>query len=116
MPRFTPPSTYTVPRVAADTPEADLKPSIYFLSDIPKGDNVWWYTDNTITTAQPALWEPRTNADGTITPGVKKVWYGGHTHDITDSEAVILTTAGFGAYITYTAIFDSSTYDSDTFA
>ncbi len=101
MPTFTPPSRTTVPRVLPKTPEKDAKPSSYMKSDIPVGANVWLYTDNTISEQQPPLWEPRTNQDGSITPGVKKVWYGGHINDITSSEAVTLTAAGYGAYITY---------------
>ena len=101
MPQFTPPSTYFVPRVLASTRPEDRKPMEYMKADIPRGDNIWWWTDETISSQQPPLWEKRLNADGTYTPGVKKVWYGGHSpYDITDYEKMVLTAAGYGSSIT----------------
>ena len=89
----------------------------FWSEGVEVGINVFLYTNNTVSNFQPPYWEPFTNADGTVFPGVKKVWYGGHKNLITDAEAVILTAAGYGADITYDAIYDSSTYDStDTLA
>lgn len=96
---FTPPTRTFVPTVRADTPESDRKPMIFFTPSIPIGVNVWLYTNNTISETQPPLWEKRLNADGTTTPGVQKVWYGGHSHEITAAEKVTLTAAGYGANI-----------------
>lgn len=99
---FTPPTGKTfVPRVNADTPEEQQKPAIYFKADIPVGVNVWWWTDNTISEQQPPLWEKRTNPDGSVTPGVYKVWYGGHgPYAISDGEYTMLSAQGYGANLT----------------
>ena len=99
---FTPPTRgQLVPRVNGDTPENQRKPAIYFKPEVLIGVNVWWYTNNTISEQQPPLWEPRTNADGSITPGVRKVWYGGHgPYPITDGEYQMLLGAGYSANLT----------------
>lgn len=99
---FTPPNSGKfVPRVNADTPESEQKPFIFFKATVPIGANVWWWTDNTISQNQPPLWEPRTNPDGSITPGVRKVWYGGHgPYSITDGEYQMLSDAGYTASLT----------------
>ena len=100
MATFTPPSRTTVPRVRADTPENDRTPSIYFTSNIPIGVNVWVDTNNVISETQPAVAEARTNSDGSVTPGVKKVYLGGRSHTINATEVADLTAAGYGASIT----------------
>lgn len=103
--------TFT-PRTLSTLTEAENKPMTYFTPDIPKAENIWWWTDGTISSSQPALWEKRINQDGSVTPGVKKVWYGGGTAIISASEATILIAAGYGDCITYGATYDTSTYDS----
>ena len=95
MPVFTPPTRTYVPTFSADTPKNDRKPMEFFDPYIGIGVNVWLYTNNTISEVQPPGWEPETNDDGTITPGVKKVWYGGHSHTITEDEAVMLRAEGY---------------------
>jgi hypothetical protein len=101
MPFFNPPRPTYVPRVLASMSKAEKRPMVYFAADIPVGQNIWWWTDGTISANQPPTAEL-----------TRKVWLGGRKHMISDSEAAILTAAGYGAYITYPAIFDSSVYDS----
>lgn len=99
MPTFTPPSRVMVPVVTPNVPLWQQRPFGYFKPSIPRGANVWVYTDNTISEQQPPLWQARTNRDGSITPGVQKVYYGGHIYEITADEAIMLTSAGYGENI-----------------
>ena len=96
MPTFTPPSRVFVPVISPATPKHQQRPFAYFKASIPRGANVWVNTNNVISESQPPLWE----AVGS-TPGVKKVYYGGHSYEITADEAVQLTAAGYGANIAY---------------
>ena len=103
---FTPPTHYKngsnlfTPPIAGDTPDWQREPAIYLTSDTPIAINVWLWTDNTINETQPPLKDARTNPDGTITPGYKKVWGGGRTHDISDGEYEMLLGAGYSANLT----------------
>ena len=96
MPTFTPPSRTLVPVISAATPKHQQRPFAYFKPSIPRGANVWVNTNNGISEAQPPLWQ----ATATM-PGVKKVYYGGHSYEITADEAVQLTAAGYGDNIVY---------------
>lgn len=96
MPTFTPPSRTLVPVISPATPKHQQRPFAYFKASIPRGANVWVSTDNVISESQPPLW----TATAT-TPGVKKVYYGGHSYEITADEAVQLTAAGYGDNIAY---------------
>lgn len=100
MPTFIPPIRSYVPVIAANAPLDQRQPMASWSASIGRGVNVWLYTNNTISEVQPPYQKAFTNADGTVSPGVKKVWYGGHTHTITSSESVMLTAAGYGANIT----------------
>ena len=95
MPKFTPPVANLVPVITPATPKWQQRPFGYFKPSIPRGANVWIWTNGTISTAQPPLWV----ATATM-PGVAKVYYGGRTYDITNDEAVTLRNAGFGDNIT----------------
>ena len=94
MSTFTPPSRVFVPTISQTTPKSQQRPFAYFKASIPRGANVWVNTDNVISENQPALWQ----AVGS-TPGVKKVYYGGHSYEITPDEVIALTAAGYGANI-----------------
>lgn len=101
MPKFTPPLGAYMPVVTENVPTYQQRPWAYFKPQIRMGVNVWIYTDNTISETQPPLWEARTVTDSqgnivSVTPGVKKVYYGGHTYDITEGEKQMLTRAGYG--------------------
>ena len=96
MPVFTPPSPVLVPVISPATPKYQQRPFAYFKASIPRGANVWVNTNNVISESQPPLW----TATAT-TPGVKKVYYGGHSYEITTDEAVELTAAGYGDNIVY---------------
>ena len=96
MPTFTPPSRTLVPVISPATPKHQQRPFAYFKPSIPRGANVWVSTDNVISESQPPLW----TATAT-TPGVKKVYYGGHSYEITADEAVQLTAGGYGDNIAY---------------
>lgn len=85
---FIPPSRHTVPPVGAETPPEDYAPAIYFNDPIHAGENVFLTTAGIITERQPEVWEL-----------IKTVWWGGHINTITDAEAALLTTAGYGANI-----------------
>ena len=98
---FTPPSRVKVPVVTPNVPLYQQRPFGYFKPSIPRGTNVWVYTDNTVSETQPPLWVPRTNADASITPGVKNVYYGGRSYEVTAPEVLILTAAGYGDNIVY---------------
>ena len=100
MATFTPPSRVMVPVVTPNVPLYQQRPFGYFKPSIPRGTNVWIYTNNIISEQQPPLWEAKTNSDGSITPGVKKVFYGGHSYEITADEVIILTAAGYADNIT----------------
>ena len=91
---FTPPSRVNVPVVTPATPKYQQRPFGYFKASIPRGANVWIYTNNTISENQPPLWEATATQ-----PGVKKVFYGGRSYEITENEKNILTDAGYGANI-----------------
>jgi len=95
MPHFTPPVATLVPVITPVTPKWQQRPFAYFKPSIPRGANVWIWTNGVISTAQPPLWVATATA-----PGVAKVYYGGRTYDITDDEAVTLRNAGFGDGIT----------------
>ena len=96
MPTFTPPSRTFVPVISPATPKHQQRPFAYFKASIPRGANVWIYTNGVISEQQPPVW------DATATmPGVKKVYYGGHSYTITSDEAVTLTAAGYGDNIAY---------------
>jgi hypothetical protein len=56
---------------------------------LPRGRNVYKLDDNTYTENEPA------DSDT-----IQISYLGGHTHTVTDEEAVSLTSAGYGAYIT----------------
>ncbi len=96
MPIFTPPSRVLVPVISPATPKHQQRPFGYFKASIPRGANVWIDTNNVISENQPPLW----NATATM-PGVKKVYYGGHSYTITTDEAVALAAAGYSANIVY---------------
>jgi len=96
MPTFTPPSRVMIPTISPATPKHQQRPFAYFKASIPRGANVWVSTDNVISESQPPLW----TATAT-TPGVKKVYYGGHSYEITADEAVQLTADGYGDNIAY---------------
>jgi len=101
MATFTPPSRVLVPVVTQNVPTWQQRPFAYFKPSIPRGINVWINTNNVVSEIQPPLWEERKvyDAEGnllSITPGVKKVYYGGRTYEITDSEKHILIAAGYG--------------------
>ena len=100
MPTFFPPRRTFVPQVAANAPRDKQQPMASWTPEIGVGVNVFLYTDNTISETQPPYWDAFTNSDGTVSPGVKKVWYGGHRSPITDDESAMLTAAGYGANIT----------------
>lgn len=59
------------------------------LTAIPRGRNVYLLTDGRYTESQPV------DSDE-----IAKVYFGGHDNVITASEQALLTTAGYGAYIT----------------
>ena len=104
MANFNPPARTLVPVITDNTPEFQKRPFAYFTPSIPKGNNVWVDTNNKVSEQQPPLWVAQTfhNADGSIassSPGVKAVYYGGHSYTISASEVQILTNAGYGAYI-----------------
>lgn len=106
MPTFTPPSPVLVPTISPATPKYQQRPFGYFKPSIPRGSNVWVDTNNLISTNQPPLWNEQKIYDyqGNLvstTPGVKKVYYGGRSYEITDTEAADLTAAGFGDNIVY---------------
>jgi hypothetical protein len=88
-----------VPNVEPSKPLDTQSPWKFFAPEIPMGVNVWWWTNNTISEQQPPFWDAFTNADGSISPGVRKVYYGGHDNPVTSDEVVMLTAAGYGAYI-----------------
>jgi hypothetical protein len=96
MPTFTPPSRTFVPVITPATPRYQRRPFGYFKASIPRGINVWINTNNVISENQPPVWQ----ATDTM-PGVKKVYYGGHSYEITTDEAVMLTAAGYGDNIVY---------------
>ena len=106
MPQFTPPSPVLVPVISPATPKHQQRPFAYFRPSIPRGSNVWVNTNNLISLTQPPLWNEQKIYDYqgnlvSVTPGVKKVYYGGRTYEITDTEAMDLTAAGFGDNIVY---------------
>jgi hypothetical protein len=88
---FTPPSRVNVPVVSPTTPKYQQRPFAYFKASIPRGTNVWIYTNNTISETQPPVWVATDTQ-----PGVKKVFYGGRSYEITQNEKQILTQAGYG--------------------
>lgn len=96
---FRTPGRTMVPNVEPNKPLGPQSPWKFFAPEIPMGVNVWLYTDNTISEQQPPYWDAFTNSDGTVTPGVKKVWYGGHDNPVTADEVVTLTAAGYGSNI-----------------
>ena len=97
---FRTPGRTKVPLIEPNKPLDSQSPWKFFTPEIPMGVNVWWYTDNTISEAQPPFWDAFTNADGTVSPGVHKVYYGGHDNPITAAEVDMLTTAGYASNIT----------------
>jgi len=98
---FTPPTRTFAPTILPDDDEVgDQSPAMFFRPAIPVGVNVWLWTDNSVQEVQPPLQDARLNADGTITPGYKKVWYGGRTNIISDEDYQTLLTAGYGPYLT----------------
>jgi len=96
MPTFTPPSRTLVPVISPVVPRWQQRPFAYFKASIPRGVNVWVYTNNTISENQPPVWLATATQ-----PGVKKVYYGGHSYEINSDEAVQLTAAGYGDNIVY---------------
>lgn len=98
---FTPPTRTFAPTILPDGDDTDdQSPAMFFRPSIPVGVNVWLWTDNTVQEVQPPLTNARINADGTITPGYKKVWYGGRTNPISDEDYGILLAAGYAANLT----------------
>lgn len=97
---FRTPGRTKTPNIYPNKPLDEQSPWKFFASEISMGVNVWLWTDNTISEQQPPYWEPFTNADGTVSAGVKKVWYGGHDNPVTADEVVMLTTAGYASNIT----------------
>ena len=95
MPKFTPPVATLVPVITPVTPKWQQRPFAYFKPSIPRGANVWIWTNGTISTAQPPVWVATATA-----PGDSYVYYGGRTYDITNDQATILRNAGFGDGIT----------------
>lgn len=105
MPQFTPPSRIKTPVVTENVPKEQQRPFAYFKPSIDRYANVWINTFGVVSEIQPPLWEERRDYDRQgnlvrVTPGVKKVYYGGRTYDITDSEKNVLVNAGYAAYIT----------------
>lgn len=98
---FTPPTRTFAPTILPDGDDTDdQSPAMFFRPSIPVGVNVFLWTDNTVQEVQPPLADARVNKDGTITPGLKKMWAGGRTHQISDSDWQILLTAGYAANLT----------------
>lgn len=98
---FTPPTRTFAPTILPDGDDTDdQSPAMFFRPSIPVGVNVWLWTDNTVQEVQPPLTNARINADGTITPGYKKVWYGGRTNPISNEDYGILLAAGYAANLT----------------
>ena len=103
---FTPPTHYKngptlyVPEIDMTKDSGPQSPMKFFNPHVQIGINVWLWTDNSIQEVQPPLQDARLNADGTITPGYKKMWGGGRTHQISDSEYAMLLAAGYGANLT----------------
>lgn len=95
MPTFTPPSRVFVPTISAATPRWQQRPFAYFKPSIPRAANVWVWTNGFIGEQQPPVWIPTANQ-----PGVKKVYYGGGSYQVSDAEAADLTAAGYGPDIT----------------
>ena len=95
MPKLTPPTATLVPVISPVVPKYKQRPFAYFKPSIPRGSNIWFWTNGVISTAQPPLWI-KTDTQ----PGVLKVYYGGRTYDISQDEANILIDAGFGNCIT----------------
>ena len=101
MATFTPPSRVLVPVVTPNVPMYQQRPFAFFKPSIPRGINVWIDTNNVVSETQPPLWEPRIlkDADGNVVgaiPGVKTVFYGGHSYEINDNQKAILIAAGYG--------------------
>lgn len=55
-----------------------------------RSQNLFYLKDGTFTNVDPMNQEL-----------VDRVYYGGHTYEITDDEATILTNAGYGSYIVW---------------
>lgn len=85
---FIPPYRSFDPPVAADTPEWQLAPAIYFTDLIPVGVNVWVTKTGQVTETQPA--DPNT---------WDYCFYGGHVWPVNASQIAMLTAAGYAAYI-----------------
>ena len=96
MPKFTPPIATLVPVISPVVPKWKQRPFAFFKPSIPRGANVWFWTNGIISTSQPPVWIATNNQ-----PGVAKVYYGGRTYDISNDEAAILANAGFGDNIVY---------------
>ena len=111
-----------VPMVTDATPEYQKKPFAYFKPSIPKGNNVWIDTNNVVSEIQPALWVAQTfyRDDGSVSssmPGVKRVFYGGHSYTLNSQEVQLLTQNGYAPYITFNGGYGQSTYGgSDQYA
>jgi len=100
MATFTPPSRVMVPVVTQNVPMWQQRPFAYFKPSIPRGINVWINTFNQVSEIQPPLWDERIVKDAlgntvSVTPGVKKVFYGGHSYEINANEKAILIAAGY---------------------
>jgi hypothetical protein len=83
MPYFTPPTRNDV--VYLDEYGTNI---FNHLAPTSRGVNVFITTDGVVTENQPASWS-----------SVSTVYYGGHRTLISESEATILTGAGYGDYI-----------------
>ena len=112
MRTFTPPTRTFAPTILPSDSDDDQSPAMFFRPALPVGVNVFLWTDNTVQETQPPLADPRINLDGTISPGLRKMWAGGRTHIISDSEYQILLTAGYFASLGNIATLDTTTFDS----
>ena len=109
---FIPPSSAFVPNLLADEGD-DIggSPMKFWDNNIPRGDNIYLLTNFTVSATQPAYMTAWTDQSGVRWPGIKKIWRGGCRERITAEERTLLIAAGYGAYISADATFDTSQYD-----
>lgn len=88
MPTFVPPTDNLVPTVDASRPYGLEYRLFRFYSPTARGRNVFLLTDGNFTENEPADFST-----------IATTYHGGHSHEISASEASALTAAGYGAYI-----------------
>jgi hypothetical protein len=86
MPIFTPPSAPLRPAAVRSSHPAYAL--FRHFQPWMAGHNVWLLTDGSTTTVEPE------------SAVVARVFHGGHLHEVNDSEAALLTAAGYGDHIT----------------